>query len=184
MKTLILYLKIFLEKYPVIIAALIIYGYYLGTTLNFFQRSDVTEMRFVDFIFQYDSLIFLWIIAYIFIRAENLRREYLKDKQTMKSYLTEAEKSKIASGVVAGVIRQIEDRVNNPLTVIAAYTDEIRHKLSGENEIEKKLDHIDLLLQRIHISIKDVSVYQTQTLLEDIQTKFETQNNRGTSVFN
>lgn len=184
MKKLLHYLHVLLVKYPVIVAAMIIYGYYLATTLNFFQRYEMTEMGFVDFIFQYDSLIFLWIIAYIFFRSENFRRESIKNKQTMRTYLTEAEKSKIASSVVSRVVKQLEDRVNNPLTVIAAYTDDIRHKISGDNELERKLDGIDSLLQRIHSSIKDISIYQTQFILEEIQTKIQIPDNQESNPLN
>jgi uncharacterized protein (UPF0297 family) len=184
MKTVLHYLRTLLIKYPVVVAALIIYGYYLVTTLNLFQKSEMTEMGFIDFIFQYDSLIFLWIIAYIFIRSENFRQENIKNKQTMQFYLTETEKSKIASSIVSRVVRQLEDRVNNPLTVIAGYTDDIRNKVSGDNELEKKLDQIDSLLQRIHSSIKDISIYQTQIILEEIQTKIQIPDNQECSSIN
>jgi hypothetical protein len=184
MKNVFKYLQTLLIKYPAIFAALIIYGYYLATTLNLFQRSEITDLRGVEFIFQYDSVIFLWIIAYIFIRSENLKRENIKNKQTMQFYLTETEKSKIASSVVSRVIKQLEDRVNNPLTVISAYTDDIRNKILGDNELEKKLDQIDLLLQRIHGSIKDISVYQTEIILEEIQTKIQIPDNEKCGTLN
>jgi hypothetical protein len=118
------------------------------------------------------------------MRSENLKRENIKNKQTMQFYLTETEKSKIASSVVSRVIKQLEDRVNNPLTVISAYTDDIRNKILGDNELEKKLDQIDLLLQRIHGSIKDISVYQTEIILEEIQTKIQIPDNEKCGTLN
>jgi len=168
-------IKYLLSEYPAIVAAIIIYGYYLFTTISFFQKPDTTDLGFVDFIFQFDSLIFLWLIAYLFIKSQQVSRKYNEQKQATSVLVTEAEKSRIASNVLNEVVKQLQDRINNPLTIIATHSDYIRKKVNsnGDQEINRKLDVIDISLQRVHHAIQDVASYKSNSILEELQTKIK-----------
>ncbi len=162
------------SKYPAIVAAILIYGYYLFTTLSLFQRSERSELGFIDFVLQYDSLIFLWVIAYLLIKTQQMAKQYQDQKQTEATILTEAEKSRIASNVLNGVIKQLQDRVNNPLTIIASHSDYIRRQLNGDNaDIINKLNHIDNSLHRVHTAIQDVAAYTLDSILSELQAKIK-----------
>ena len=163
-----------LTNYPAIFAAILIYGYYLFTTLSLFQRSERSELGFADFILQYDSLIFLWVIAYLFIKTQQMAKKYQDQKQAEATILTEAEKSRIASNVLNGIIKQLQDRVNNPLTIIASHSDYIRGQLNDDNaDIIKKLDHIDNSLHRVHTAIQDDAAYTLDSILSELQAKIK-----------
>ncbi len=160
-------------KYPALFAAFAIYGYYLISTIFIFRRAEAESVGFVDYIFQYDSLFFLWTVAYILIRSQNFRNESRMQKEQSDSVISEVERARIASSVLLSLVDQIEDRINNPLTVIASYTEDIRKRFADDYELTKKLDHIDALLQRIHNSVKDVSMYQSQNLLNNLHFKLK-----------
>jgi hypothetical protein len=55
------------EKYPVFIAAIVIYLYYLLASLNLFQR-PTEKHTFMDYVMEFDSLFFLWLAFYKFRR--------------------------------------------------------------------------------------------------------------------
>jgi hypothetical protein len=158
-------------RYPAIAAAVLIYGYYLFSTIVVFRKSESGSLSGIDLFFQYDSLILLWVVAYLFIRAHEANLKYQQHKNSTMHILAEAERSEISAAVLNDVVKQIQDKVNNPLTVIASQTDAIRRELGADTAIGQKLDHIDALLQRIHTAIKDVAAHQSQALLENLQAK-------------
>jgi len=103
-----------------------------------------------------------------------MAKQYQDQKQTEATILTEAEKSRIASNVLNGVIKQLQDRVNNPLTIIASHSDYIRRQLNGDNaDIINKLNHIDNSLHRVHTAIQDVAAYTLDSILSELQAKIK-----------
>jgi signal transduction histidine kinase len=157
------------RTYPAVVAGLVIYGYYFFTTLFIFQKYEAETPGFFDYVFQYDSLLLLWLIAYIMIRSHQFKVQYMKEKTSSAVVLTEIERAQLASAILQRVVTQLEDRINNPLSVISSYTQQLRNTFSKDSDVVKKINHIDAMLQRIHNSIKDVAVYQTQSLLDNLQ---------------
>jgi signal transduction histidine kinase len=158
-----------LRQYPVLVAGLLIYGYYLATTMNFFSRSNSSQLSFLDFVLQFDSLIWMWITAFVFIKLQQVRDKHLHEEKARTTMETQIEKSAIASNMLKDITMQLQDTVNNPLAIISAMTDEIRKKYIIDPEVVRRLDQIDASLQRIHNAIKDITVYQTEQLLVSLQ---------------
>lgn len=175
MTTVTRYFRKYLKEYPAIGAGLLIYGYYLISTIFVFRKSETVELGMLDYFFQYDSLILLWIVAYLVIRSFTKESEYQKQKRNTLAILAEAERSEIAASVLNDVVHKMQDRINNPLTVIASHTDQIRKKMidAYDEDVLRKLDHIDALLQKIHIAIKDTAAFKSQSLLEELQAKIK-----------
>lgn len=157
---------LWVNKYPIVFSVLGIYAYYLFTTVNFFKKSEVAHLSLFDFILQYDSLIWMWLVVYVVARAQNMKQKYESEEAKRKQILSEVEKSSIASEVLRNVIRLLQDAINNPLAVIGSTTDEIRKRSSSDAALNRQFDQIDASLQRIHNAIKDVQVYQSTELLE------------------
>ena len=157
-----------INKYPIVFSVLGISAYYLFTTLNFFKKSEVTHLTLADFILQYDSLIWMWLVVYVVSRAQSMKQKYESDESNRKQILSEVEKSSVASVVLHNVIRLLQDTINNPLAIIGSTIDEIRKRNSSDPHLGRQFDQIEASLQRIHNAIKDVQVYESTELLEQL----------------
>ena len=167
-------LLLWVNTYPIAFSVVGIYAYYLFTTLNVFKKSVVTHLSLLDFIFQYDSLIWMWLVVYVVSRAQTMKQKYEQDESSKKLILSELEKSSIASTVLRNVIRMLQDAVNNPLAIIASTTEEIRKQSPSDPSLGRHLDQIEASLQRIHNAIKDVQVYESTELLEQLHKQVST----------
>ncbi|MGA7160305.1 MAG: hypothetical protein WBZ48_04845 [Bacteroidota bacterium] len=157
-----------INKYPIVFSVLGIYAYYLFTTLNFFRKSAVAHMSIFDFVLQYDSLIWMWLVVYVVSRAQTMKQKYETDESNKRQILSEVEKSSVASIVLHNVIRLLQDTINNPLAIIGSTIDEIRKQNSSNPSLSRQFDQIEASLHRIHNAIKDVEVYESTALLEQL----------------
>ena len=66
--------KALVVKYPVVVAGIVIYLYYLGTTVDFLGHAT-SKKTFWEYIIQFDSLIFLWIASAALIQLQSARKE-------------------------------------------------------------------------------------------------------------
>jgi signal transduction histidine kinase len=158
-----------LQRYPMVVAGVLIYGYYLTTTLHYFQKAQAKTSSPIDFVLQYSSLLWMWIAAYIYLKLHQTKEKYLADEQHRLAMRNHLERTAVAAKVLNDVVSQLQDTINNPLTVIRISTDDIRKKFTANDEVRKRLDQIDSSMQRIHNAIKDISAYQSSQLLETMQ---------------
>jgi len=156
----------FLDKYSIIVAAVAIYGYYLLTSVDLLQN-PTAKRGILDYILQFDSLIFMWIIAVVVIQLQKYRRERRAEEEHRKKIESEFERQRIHLQVLDEITALLQDNVNNPLAIISITTHTIRRKFEGDEEILGWLDRIDASMQRIHNTINDVKAYQTQKILQD-----------------
>lgn len=163
-----------INRYPLVFSVLSIYGYYFFTTVNFFKKSEVAHLNLFDFILQYDSLIWMWLVVYVVSRAQTLKQKYESDTANRIHVLSEIEKSAVASGVLQSVIRHLQDTINNPLAIIGSMTEELRKHSSSDPRISRQFDQIEESLHRIHNAIKDVEVYESTQLLEQLHKQVST----------
>jgi hypothetical protein len=157
-----------ISKYPIVFSVLGIYAYYLFTTLNLFKKSEVGHLSLLDFILQYDSLIWMWLVVYVVSRAQAVKQKYELDESNRKQILSEVEKSSVASVVLHNVIHLLQDAINNPLAIIGSTIKDVRKRNSSDPYIGRQFDQIEASLQRIHNAIKDVQVYESTKLLEQL----------------
>ncbi len=155
----------FLEKYSIIVAAVVIYGYYLLTSINLIESHD-TKRGFLDYVLQFDSLILLWIIAVVVIQLQKYRKEKRLEEDYRKKIESEFERQRIHLQVLDEITSLLQDNVNNPLAIISITTHTIRRKFEADEEILGWLDRIDASMQRIHSTINDIKAYQTQKIVE------------------
>ncbi len=163
-----------INKYPLVFSILGIYGYYLLTTLNFFKKSEVAHFTLLDFILEYDSVIWMWLVVYVVSRAHALKQKYEADTLNKNHLLSEVEKSAVASSVLQSVIRHLQDTINNPLAIIGSMTEELRKHSSSDPHVSRQVDQIEESLHRIHNAIKDVEVYESTQLLERLHKQVST----------
>lgn len=159
-------IKVLFTHYPVVIAGIIIYIYYLITSLNLFQT--INEKRtFIDYLLQFDSLIFMWLAIAAFLQLQKIKQGHVVESMKRFEFEKRLEIQKIHTDVVNEISSLLQDNVNNALAVISVTSKEIRRKFEEDSEIIKWLDRIDTSMHRIHSTIRDIQHYETQKMIEE-----------------
>jgi signal transduction histidine kinase len=110
----------------------------------------------------------MWLVVYLLSRAQTMKQKYESDDTTKKQILSDVEKSSVASVVLHNVIRLLQDAINNPLAIIGSTAEEIRKRSPSDPYLSRQFEQINASLQRIHNAIKDVQVYESTELLEQL----------------
>lgn len=160
------------EKYPVILAAIVIYAYYLLTSFNFFKHHD-EKQTLLDYVMQFDSLFFLWLAAAAFLQLQKMRKSHEQEVEQRRSMERVLDRQQIYGTLIKDITMLLQDNVNNPLAIISVTTQEIRRRFESDVEIMKWLDRIDGAMQRIHNTIRDLQAYEAQKIIESTTEKFE-----------
>lgn len=156
------------EKYPAIVAAVIIYCYYLFSSVELFERKHREGV--MDYVFQYDSLFFMWIAAAAFLQVIKIRRQQQLDQARRHEIERTLDRQQIHETLLTDITMLLQDNVNNPLAVISVTTREIRRKFEGDIEILKWLDRIESSIQRIHNTIRDLQSYESNKIMKETST--------------
>ncbi len=156
--------RAFLEKYFILVAAVIIYGYYLLTSIDLIEHSS-TKRGFLDYLLQFDSLFLMWVVAAVFIHLQKVRREKKEEQVYRQKIQLEFDRQRIHLQLLDEITALLQDNVNNPLAVISITSPTIRKKFANDEEILGWLDRIDASLQRVHATINDIKAYQTQKIV-------------------
>jgi hypothetical protein len=159
------YAKDILNKYPVVVAGVVIYLYYLGTTVDFLGHAT-GKKTFWEYIIQFDSLIFLWIASAALIQLQSAKKEKRKEEDNRRSMERLLDRQEIHSGLLKDIMMLLQDNVNNPLAIISTTTQEIRRKFNNDPEIMRWLDRIEGAMTRIHHTIRDLEAYEARKLLD------------------
>lgn len=163
-----------IDKYPVLVAALIIYLYYLLTSVNFFS-SETSKYSLLDYVMEFDSLFFLWLAAAALLQVQRVRREHRQEEERRRKVERVLDRQQIYNTLIKDITMLLQDNVNNPLAVIAVTTQEIRKRFETDQEIIRWLDRIDGAMKRIHNTIRDLQSYEAQKLIESASEVLEEQ---------
>ena len=155
----------FLDKYSILVAAVVICGYYLFTSIDLIG-SENKHKGFVGYLLQFDSLILLWIIAAVVIQLQRYRRQQSEEQEYRRKIQHEFERQRIHLQLLDEITKLLQDNVNNPLAMISITSHSIRKKIDTDDEITGWLDRIDASLHRIHSTISDIKAHQTQRIVE------------------
>ena len=155
----------YIEKYPVVIAAIIIYLYYLLTSVSLFKHTG-EKQSVLDYVMEFDSLFFLWLAAAALIQVQKVRKAHKQEEENRRSIERALDRQQISSNLVKDITMLLQDNVNNPLAIIGVTTQEIRRRFETDPEIMRWLDRIDSAMKRIHNTIRDLQSYEAQKLIE------------------
>jgi len=152
-------------KYPVVVAGIVIYGYYLFTTVDFFGHGG-GKRTFWEYIVQFDSLIFLWIASAALIQLQIAKKSQKQEEEGRRNMERLLDRQEVYGTLLKDIMMLLQDNVNNPLAIISTTTQEIRRKFDTDPEIMRWLDRIDGAMVRIHHTIRDLEAYESRKLLE------------------
>lgn len=152
-------------KYPVIVAGIVIYAYYLFTTVDLFGQPG-GKRTFWEYIVQFDSLIFLWIASAALIQLQIAKKSQKQEEEGRRSVERLLDRQEVVGSLLKDIMMLLQDNVNNPLAIISTTTQEIRKKFNDDPEIMRWLDRIDGAMVRIHHTIRDLESYESRKLIE------------------
>lgn len=173
-KLLMLYKKVFtfLENHIVIVSGIVIYGYYLLTTLDLFEHHTVKK-TFVEYLLQFDSLFLLWLLAVVTVQLQKYRQHKREEEEYRKQIEREFDRQRLHLQILDEITALLQENVNNPLAVISITAHNIRRRFETDDEIANWLDRIDVSLKRIHAIVDDVKSFQTQKIVQETTEKAE-----------
>ncbi len=158
-------IHVIVEKYPILIAAIVIYLYYLLASINLFRHAG-EKQTFMDYVMKFDSLFFLWLAAAALLQVQKMRKAYKREEETRRNIERALDRQQIYSTLVNDITMLLQDNVNNPLAIISVTTQEIRRRFETDPEIMRYLDRIEGAMKRIHNTIRDIQSYEAQKLIE------------------
>jgi signal transduction histidine kinase len=154
----------FLERHFILVAAVLIYGYYLLTSIDLIKHSEAKK-GLLGYVLQFDSVILMWVIAFVVIQLQRYKKLQREEDEYRKRLAFEYERQRIHLQVLDEVTSLLQDNVNNPLAIISITANSIRQKFESDEEILAWLDRIDASLHRIHSTINDIKAYQTHKIV-------------------
>ncbi|MBI1804229.1 MAG: hypothetical protein HY033_12645 [Ignavibacteriae bacterium] len=165
------------ERYPVLVAALVIYLYYLLASFNLFSH-NTEKHSWLDYVMEYDSLFFLWLAAAALLQVQRMRKAHKEEEERRHRVERVLDRQQIYTHLVNDITLLLQDNVNNPLAVIAVTTQEIRRRFESDTDILRWLDRIDGAMQRIHNTIRDIQSYEAQKLMDSSKELMEKENTK------
>jgi signal transduction histidine kinase len=163
MKKIYLSIREFILKYPAVLAAYFIYGYYFISTMDFYITFKKRHLSATQIFQHFDTLFWMWGLAYLLVKIINLREHiYEHEKKTIEQeYSLNLKETQIKT--LHEVMMTLKHEINNPLAIILGYIRLVGKNITNE-ETSKKLGEIETAAQRISSVLKEFSavrVYET-----------------------
>jgi len=156
------------DKYGIVIAGLVIFLYYLWSALDMFQSSH--ERRTIQgFVFQFDSLILLWLLLLTGMKLHSLRKKQQAEQERFREIALEHEVQKMRLNLLDDVTSLLTDAIHNPLAVISISAGSIRERFASDNEIIGSLDRIEGALKRLREVLTEFHKYETKKILNPVR---------------
>ena len=148
--------KQFILRYPAVLAAYLIYGYYFISTMEFYINFRNKHFTAADTFGHYDTLLWMWILAYALVKVIDLR-EKLHQRETdlmEREHHIALKETQIKT--LHEVIMTLKHEINNPLSIVLGYT-RLLKKNQNDDDTAKKLKEIENSSVRIHKVLQDFS---------------------------
>lgn len=146
-----------LMKYPAIIAAYFIYGYYFFSTMEFYIEFKNKNFGSIEVLSHFDTLLWMWLLAYVLVRVLELREKLHTQRLEFDIHKLEREKELTQLTTLKEITHTLQHELNNPLAVIYLQTHVLRKKSAELPGIAEQVKEIDTASKRIHAVIVDLS---------------------------
>lgn len=153
------------NDYPAVVVAVVIYLYYLITSVNYFMHAG-EKRTFLDYMLQFDSLIWMWVAAAAWLQVQKYRRQKKQEAEQRNVYEMELHLQQVQNELLNDVTAILQDSINNPLAIISLKTQELRRKFETDSEMIRLLESIEGAMRRIEQTIRDLKAYETQKMLK------------------
>jgi signal transduction histidine kinase len=163
----------FISRYPAILAAYFIYGYYFISTMDFYiafkhgQLDVKGSMSFFAIVVavasHFDTVLWMWLLSWVLIWVIELRdklhQHEIENLEHQKTILLRETQLR----TMHEVVMTLKHQINNPLAIILGYI-RLTQKATSDTDIIKKLSEIEIAAQRINTTMKELTlskIYET-----------------------
>jgi signal transduction histidine kinase len=155
----------FISRYPAILAAYFIYGYYFISTMNFYIRFKQKHFGASEVLSHFDTILWMWLLAWMLVRIIELRENlHAKEKENLQHQsLIQIKETQLKT--LHEVVLTLKHQINNPLAIILGYV-RLAQKKNTDQDITKKLDEIEIAAQRINGIVRDFTVTREYEVME------------------
>lgn len=153
----------FFVKYPAVLSGYIIYAYLFLATMDFYRDVKSATHNVFDYIQNFDSLLWMWLLAYALARVIDYRTKLAEEEKRRLEHEQEAKLSRVQLSTMKEVVRALQHDINNPLTIILAYTRRAEKAAENHPEILKSLAEVKTAADRINRRIAEFAQTQSYT---------------------
>ncbi|MFZ4621255.1 MAG: histidine kinase dimerization/phospho-acceptor domain-containing protein [Bacteroidota bacterium] len=146
-----------LMRYPAIIAAYFIYGYYFLSTMQFYIDFKHKSFGGIDILQHFDTVLWMWALSYVLVKVLEQREALEKQRLELDIRRLEAEKESTQLKTLKEIVRTLHHEINNPLAVIYLHLTFMKKKIADHQEFAKSVTEIETSSKRIHEVITELS---------------------------
>ncbi len=155
----------FVERHLIIVGALLIYVYYLVLTLDFFEHHE-EKREFLTMFLQFDSLLLMWGVIFVFVQLQKYRKERKDGEHQQRTLLHRFQEQQLQLASLDDISDMLNDRINNPLTLIALSAGSLRGKTNRDNDLAAEVDKIESGLKRVQEVMMGIQSYHTKKIIK------------------
>lgn len=154
----------FVDKYSILVSAIVIYGYFLFTSIDLMENAT-TKKTILDFILQFDSLILMWIVAFVVVKMQKYRQLSNEQDLNQRKVQWELERQRSRLRILEEVTLLFQESISKPIAVVSDTTQNLRIKFDDDAETRSWIDHIDFAMARVSATVNDIKTYETQKIV-------------------
>ncbi|HAV23299.1 MAG TPA: hypothetical protein DCX46_07365 [Bacteroidetes bacterium] len=145
----------FFVAYPAVLSGYIIYMYFFFSTLDFYQDFKRHTLDAFDIYKSFDALLWMWLLALALVKIIQFRDKLHKEQKVRMDHekLVEMQKSHLEA--MHQITRALQHQINNPLTIVYAYTQKSQRKAKDDPELSAWLSEVRTGAERISAALKD-----------------------------
>lgn len=171
-----------INDYPAVVVAIVIYMYYLLTSLNYYAHAE-QKKTFFDYVLQFDSLIWMWLAAAAWLQVQRYRKRQIEESAQRRAVEREIQIQQVQAALLNDITEILQDSINNPLTIISLKTQEIRRKFEKDSDLMRLLESIEAAMRRIEHTVRDLKSYETQKMIEAAAERLNELRNKQENLF-
>lgn len=157
--------KKLLDRYTILVGAVLIYAYYLVLTLDLFERHS-QKKELLSLFLQFDSLLLMWGVIFVLVQLKKFRQERRAGDEKQKSLLASFQRQQLQLASLDDISDMLNDRINNPLTVISLSAGSLRERTGRDNNLALEIDKIESALKRVQEVMMGIQSYHTKKIVK------------------
>jgi signal transduction histidine kinase len=158
----------FLDKNGIVLAGVLIFAYYLWSTLDVFA-SPSGQRSFTTYFFHFDSVLLLWMLLFVGAKLYDHKKKLKEEQERERQIVFEYERKRMQLDLLDEVSTLLSDAINNPLAIISLSAGSIRERFASDVEVIAFLDNIDGALNRMREVLYEFQNYQSKKIIKSAQ---------------
>ncbi|MDH4069178.1 MAG: hypothetical protein OEV30_02020 [Ignavibacteria bacterium] len=157
--------KLVLDKYTILVGAILIYAYYLVLALDLFERHE-QKRELLSLFLQFDSLILMWGVIFVLVQLKKIKQVKKDGEEKQKALLASFQRQHLQLASLDDISEMLNDRINNPLTVISLCAGSLRKRTGRNDDMGDEIDKIEGGLKRVQEVMMGIQSYHTKKIVK------------------